>query len=99
MGVRLLARDARLGSALPARARAITGMHLAILAGGLFLGWAMSTMPSLVHPVVRHTLVWTALRPVMAYAIVSLLHGLLVARCARCVADVGTTPTTTKGSL
>lgn len=88
MGVRLLARDAGLGRALTAKARGMAILHGWIAASGLLLGWGLTTTPSLVHPIVRGTLMWTALRPIVAYAIVSLLHALLLARCARSVADV-----------
>jgi hypothetical protein len=55
--------------------------------GGLALSWAMMTVPSFVHPWLRFFLAWTALRPVMAYAAVCLLHAMLLGRCDRALAD------------
>ena len=47
----------------------------------------MTTIPGFVHPWLRAALVWTALRPVMAYAAVCLVHALLLGRCARALAE------------
>ncbi len=74
LGVRLLARHAGEGKR-------------AVLAGALSLGWAMSAIPGFVRPVLRHTLEWTAVRPVAAYALVCLLHAWLLARCGRMLAE------------
>src|SRR5208283_5914654 len=80
LGVRLLARNARECERAAPLARFHGLVHGAILAGALGLGWAMSTIPGFVRPVLRHTLEWTALRPVAAYAIVCLLHAMLLGR-------------------
>jgi len=53
--------------------------------GAIALGWALTTMPSLVHPVLRHALAWTALRPVAGYSALSLVHALLLGRCAQVI--------------
>jgi hypothetical protein len=95
LGVRLLARDAKLcagvgreagHSPILTRARWNAAVSAAVLAGCLGLSWAMSALPGLVHPWLRAALAWTALRPVMAYAAVCLLHALLLGRCARALA-------------
>jgi hypothetical protein len=53
-----------------------------VLGAMLALGWAIATIPSFVHPWLRAALLWTALRPVAAYAAVCLLHAALLGRCA-----------------
>jgi hypothetical protein len=87
LGVRLLARDAKLIRVVGATARANGLASATVLAGGLTLSWAMATVPSFVHPWLRIALAWTALRPVMAYAAVCLLHAMLLGRCDRALAD------------
>jgi hypothetical protein len=87
LGVRLLARDAKLVRVVGATARANGLASAALLAGGLTLSWAMTALPSFVHPWLRVALAWTALRPVMAYAAVCLLHAMLLGRCDRALAD------------
>jgi hypothetical protein len=87
LGVRLLSRDARLAKRLVRIAawnRAASGSVLG--ASGL-LSLAMTAIPSFVHPWLRVALAWTALRPVMAYAAVCLLHSLLLGRCARALTE------------
>jgi hypothetical protein len=87
LGVRLLARDARLRTSLGRRAR-WNGVASALALGACAASvQAMVAFPSLVHPWLRVTLTWTALRPVMAYAAVCLLHAILLGRCARAMAD------------
>jgi hypothetical protein len=78
LGVRLLANDGRAGTRANTRARQLVLVNGAILAVALLLG---SMMPTLVRPVLRATLEWTALRPVAGYAIVSLLYAALLGRC------------------
>jgi hypothetical protein len=78
LGVRMLARDPKLASRARWHAMASAGVLGAMLA----LGWAIATIPSFVHPWLRAALVWTALRPVAAYAAVCLLHAALLGRCA-----------------
>lgn len=87
LGVRLLARNAEACRLAAARARRQAGVNGAILAAGLALGWAMTAMPGMVRPIVRTALEWTALRPVMVYAALCLLHALMLGRCGRVVAD------------
>jgi hypothetical protein len=87
LGVRLLARDAKLVGVVGARARANGLASATVLAGGLALSWAMGVLPGFVHPWLRVALAWTALRPVMAYAAVCLLHAMLLGRCDRALAD------------
>jgi hypothetical protein len=89
LGVRLLARDAKLSARASGRARLHALVSAAVLGGCGLLSWAMATVPNFVHPWLRTALVWTALRPVMAYAAVCLLHAMLLGRCARALADVG----------
>jgi hypothetical protein len=86
LGVRLLARDAKLCAGIAGRARWNAGLSAAVLASSLALSWAMTALPGLVHPWLRAALAWTALRPVMAYAAVCLLHAILLGRCARALA-------------
>jgi hypothetical protein len=81
LGVRLLARDARACAGARARARWNVLASVVILGGAFLLSWAMH-VPSFVHPWLRAALEWTALRPVMAYAAVCLVHALLLGRCA-----------------
>jgi hypothetical protein len=87
LGVRLLARDAKACARASGRARANALVSAAVLGGGALLSWAIATIPSFVHPWLAVALSWTALRPVMAYAAVCLLHALLLGRCARALAD------------
>jgi hypothetical protein len=82
LGVRLLSGDARACHVARSRARWNAIASVAILGGGVLLSWAMTTIPNFVHPWLRAALVWTALRPVMAYAAVCLVHALLLGRCA-----------------
>jgi hypothetical protein len=95
LGVRLLSRDAKLcagagcaaaASPILTRARWNAAVSAAVLAGCVTLSWAMSAIPGLVHPWLRAALGWAALRPVMAYAAVCLLHATLLGRCARALA-------------
>lgn len=87
LGVRLLAHDGATCQRAAARARWNAMFSLAVLGGCIALGWSLTTMPSLVHPVLRHALAWTALRPVVGYAALSLLHALLLGRCAQVVSS------------
>jgi hypothetical protein len=83
LGVRLLARDPRLGPRLGALAK-WNGLASGLLLGSsVALSWGMAVVPGLVHPWLRTALLWTALRPVMVYAAMGLLHSLLLAQCAR----------------
>jgi hypothetical protein len=83
LGVRLLARDEGACARASARARFNALFSASVLGGAGLLSWAMATIPNFVHPWLRAALAWTALRPVMAYAAVCLLHALLLGRCAR----------------
>lgn len=89
LGVRLLSRDARACSGVRARARWNGVVSAVVLGGGFLLSWAMTSMPNFVHPWLRAALEWTALRPVMTYAAVSLVHAALLGRCAATLADAG----------
>jgi hypothetical protein len=89
LGVRLLAGDARLRTALVLRARWNGVASAVLLCGSGLLTRAMTVFPSLVHPWLRALLAWTALRPVMAYAAVCLLHAILLGQCVRAMAVVG----------
>jgi hypothetical protein len=80
VGVRLLARNAKECGRAAAVGRFYGTVHGLVLAGTMALGWAMRTMPGFVKPVLRHTLEWTALRPVLAFAVISLIQALLLAR-------------------
>jgi hypothetical protein len=87
LGVRLLARDRRLPPRI-ARLAKWNGRASALLLGlGALLTWGMAGAPWFVHPWLRAALVWAALRPIMAYAAVGLLHAWLLARCARALVD------------
>jgi hypothetical protein len=83
LGVRLLVGDARLSAGLAGRARTHAAISAAVLGGCGAVSWAVAAIPSFVHPWLGATLAWTALRPVMAYASVCLLHAVLLGRCAR----------------
>jgi hypothetical protein len=86
LGVRLLAGDAGLGQRA-ARIASWTGIASGCVFGaGAFIQWAFA-VPGLVHPWLRVALGWTALRPVIAYAAVCMLHALLLGRCARVLVD------------
>jgi hypothetical protein len=83
LGVRLIARDARSWSRLATTAK-VSGLSSGVLmALGVLMAWGMAAAPGLVHPWLRIVLAWAALRPVLAYAAVGLLHALLLASCAR----------------
>jgi hypothetical protein len=87
LGIRLLSRDARTAGRAAAVART-HGLASAIVLGGcVALGWAIATVPRFVQPWLGVVLLWAALRPVMAYACVCLLHAWLLGRCARALAD------------
>lgn len=86
LGVRLLSHDARAAARAGAVARTHGLASAVILGGCVALGWAVATVPSFVHPWLRVVLLWAALRPVMAYAGLCLLHALLLGRCARALA-------------
>jgi len=92
LGVRLLARDGRLRARVAARARVHALVSGGVLGACVLLGWAMANVPHFVHPWLRAALLWTALRPVMAYAAVCLLHAILLGRCARALVDTPPTP-------
>ncbi len=83
LGVRLLARDARVVAGAAARGRRSAILQIVVLAAALGLGWAMQTMPFLVHPVLRATLVWTLVRPIVVFGGLGLLHALLLTQSAR----------------
>ncbi len=83
LGVKLLMRDARICSSLTQRSRMTALVSAALIGGGWLLGWAMATIPHFVHPWLRAALVWTALRPMLAYAIVCLAHAMLLRGCCK----------------
>jgi hypothetical protein len=82
LGVRLLAHDPRLGKRLARVAKTNAIASALLVATGTLLSWGMHAVPALVHPWLRAVLVWSALRPVIAYAVLFLLHALLLDRCA-----------------
>jgi hypothetical protein len=87
VGVGLLARDARRWEAVGRIAKG-NGLASALLLGlGATMSWGFAAVPGLVHPWLRAALVWTALRPVAAYAALCLIHAVLLGRCARLLAD------------
>ncbi|MDP9151925.1 MAG: hypothetical protein M3O36_18535 [Myxococcota bacterium] len=92
LGVRLLARDARLLATLRERARWSAGASSLVLGGCAMLGWVMTVAPGFVHPWLRTALVWSAVRPAMAYAAACLLHALLLGRCAVTLSGGATGP-------
>jgi len=87
LGVRLLSRDSRTAARATQGARWNALLSTGVLGGCLLLSWTMTTVPGFVHPWLRVALVWTALRPVMAYALLGLFHAVLLGRCARALAD------------
>jgi len=86
LGVHLLSRNARTAAGATAIARTHGRASATILAGCLGIGWAIATVPRFVHPWLAVVLVWGALRPVMAYALLCLLQAWLLGRCARALA-------------
>ena len=58
-----------------------------LVAAVVFLSWGMSGAPGFVYRWLRVVLAWTALRPMMAYAIAGLAQALLLARCCRLLVD------------
>ncbi len=82
LGVRLLVGDVGVAP----RARRLGGVSAVILAGALGAGAAMYVLPGLVHPVLRATLAWALVRPIVAFALASLVHAFLLHRCARWLA-------------
>jgi hypothetical protein len=82
LGVRLLSHDKRACAAVSGRARWNALVSAIVLGSGVSMGWAMNTLPGF-NPWLRAALTWTALRPVVAYAAVCLVHALLLGRCAR----------------
>jgi hypothetical protein len=87
LGVRLLARDAKLQKRAASRARFNALLSGGVLGGGMLLNWAMVAMPGFVHPWLRAALTWSAVYPVMAYAALGLAHALLLGRCAALLVD------------
>lgn len=83
LGIKLLAHDERLRERAAGRARTAAVFSMMVLGGAVGLRWALSTMPSLVHPVLRHALIWTAVWPVLGFAALSFVHALLLGRCAQ----------------
>jgi|SRR5579859_2779443 len=83
LGVRLLAHDHKACASVSARARRNAMVSALLLAGGGGLSWAIAAVPGFVHPWLAFALSWTALRPVMIYAGVCLVHALLLGRCSR----------------
>jgi hypothetical protein len=89
LGVRLLAHDARAWSRLGATAK-VSGFSSGVLVAlSALMAWGMARAPGLVHPWLRIVLAWAALRPVLVYAAVGLLHALLLASCSRLHAGPG----------
>jgi hypothetical protein len=86
-GVRLLARDASARAVIERRARSGVLAGMFVLAGCYLVRWAVSSVPGLIHPWLRAAFLWTALRPVMGYALACLLHAVLLGRCARALAE------------
>ncbi len=86
LGVRLLMRDARACARVRRHARTNAWVSAGVLAASVVLGGAMTFVPGFVHPWLRATLVWTALRPVQIYAAVCLVHAGILAGCARALA-------------
>jgi hypothetical protein len=92
LGVRLLVHDARLGPRIGRLARTVAFVNALVLALGVIMSFAMASVPGLVHPWLRAALAWTALRPVMAYAAIGLLHAILLRACTVVLKD-STPPT------
>jgi hypothetical protein len=86
LGVRLLSGDPR--TVRSSRTSAL--VSAVVLGGSLVLSWTIATVPNFVHPWLAVALVWTALRPVTAYAAVCLFHALLLGRCAGALAGRST---------
>jgi hypothetical protein len=87
LGVRLLSRDPRLSARAAGVARRNALASLSIIGLIWVLDWSMAAAPGLVHPWLRAALVWTAVRPVLGYAGLCLLHALLLGACARLLVD------------
>jgi hypothetical protein len=86
LGVRILAPDQHLRERIDRIAKT-NGVAGALLMGAVaLLSWGMTAAPSLVHPWLHAILVWSALRPVLVYATVFLLHALMLGRCAAVLA-------------
>jgi hypothetical protein len=83
LGVRLLMRDARVCERAGARARFAAMVSAAVLGGAGALGWAMASMPRLVHPWLGTVLDWAVLRPEMIYGGACLIHALVLGQCVR----------------
>ncbi len=84
VGVRLLARDRHLSGRIGRLAKWNGVASVLLLGLGAFLAWVT---PWLLHPWLRVALVWTGLRPIMAFACASLIHALLLWQCARVLVD------------
>jgi len=87
LGVRLLVRDARLATRVGPLARRNALANALLLGLAVTMSSAMASLPELVHPWLRAVLSWTALRPVIAYAALGLLHALMLGQCRAAVAD------------
>jgi hypothetical protein len=81
LGVRLLIRDRRAEARIGRVARRNALANVLLLGLALLASWAMGSLPGLVHPWLRVVLSWTALRPVMAYAAIGLVHALMLSQC------------------
>ncbi len=84
LGVHLLMREARLPKRVARLAKQNAAGSAIVLIAGVLVARAA---PWLVHPWLRVALSWAALRPVLAYAAVCLLHAGLLGACARAVAS------------
>jgi hypothetical protein len=82
-GVRLLMRDARACELVAARARFAAIANASMLGGAWALGWAVGSVPRLVHPWLGTALDWAVLRPEMIYGGACLVHALVLGQCAR----------------
>ena len=87
LGVRLLARDGRLATRVGRLARRNAMANALLLGLAVTMGSAMASVPGLVHPWLRVALSWTALRPVIAYSALGLLHALMLGQCRSFLSD------------
>jgi hypothetical protein len=85
LGVRLLMRDARSSALDASRARVAAIANASVLVGAGALGWAMASVPRLVHPWLGTAIDWAVLRPEMVYGGACLVHALVLGQCARAV--------------
>lgn len=87
IGIRLLVGDSALCGRLQRVATVNAVANGLLIAAVAASSWSLSVAPGFVYRWLHAVLAWTALRPVMIYAVAGLVHALLLRQCPRLLAD------------